>query len=118
MAATPQYATFSFVGLRSRKSFTVDAYVSDVAAAAVRWDSGNGSSSTSDTFWTPPEPVALTDIAIVTGTADTTKISVTRDGRATGNILRYANHVNTLAQRPRLSIGFRAGEKIGAIQLA
>jgi len=118
MTATPQYATFIFRGLNSGKTYSVDAYVSDVDGALLNWDGGAGASSSSPTFWIPPEDVVLEDYAQVTGTADTTKIRLTANGKPTSHVLRYAIHLTTLNNRPKLSIGFRAGTQIGAIQLA
>lgn len=117
MAATPQYGSMVFVG-RSGRVYSKDIYLSDVASAAVRWDAGAGASSSSETSWTPPEPVWLRDYAQVTGTADTTKLQLTRDGIPTGDILRYTVHLTSLNNRPRLSIGFPRMCKITALQLA
>lgn len=117
MTATPQFATAVFIGLRTRKSYHKDIYLSDVNGALVTWDAGNGASSTSPSDWTPPEAVLLRDVSIVTGTADTTKIRLTRNGVATGDILRYSIHLTSLANRPQLQVGFNALEKITAIQM-
>ncbi len=117
MAATPQYATLTFTGA-SGKTYSVDAYVSDVAGALVTWDGGNGAGASSPDFWTPPEDVVLTDFAMVTGTADTTKIRLTVNGRPTQHILRYTVYLTSLNNRPPLNIGFRAGARVASIQLA
>lgn len=119
MAATPQYAIFKFVGMRTRKTYPVDAYISDVANALVRFDGGSGASSSSPDFWTAPgEPVVLTDVAVVTGTQDTTKIQLTIDGRPTSGWLRYAMHLTSLAMRPSLAIGVGARQQFRAVQAA
>lgn len=118
MAATPQYGSMVFRGLRSRRTYVKDIYISDVANANINFDDGNGASSTSESFWTPPEPVALVDFAMHTGTADTTAIRTTRNGIPTGDTLRYAPHLDSIATRPRLTIGFNTGTKIAAKQIA
>jgi len=118
MVAAAQYGSFTFLGLASRLVYTIDAYVSDVANANVRFDSGSGASSTSDTFWAPPEPVQLRDFAMVTGTADTTKIRLVVNGVNTPNILRYTPHLTTNPMRPPLSLVVGAGGRFAAIQLA
>lgn len=115
LAATPQFGTMTFIGA-SRRSYSKDVYVSDVNAAQVNWDSGNGASATSDQEWRAPEPVTLVDFAIITGTADTEKLLVTRNGVPTGDALRYTLHLVTIALRPRMNIPFGMGEKISAIQ--
>jgi hypothetical protein len=117
MAATPQSATFVFVG-QSGQTYHVDAYVSDVAAANVRFDSGAGSGAATNTFWMPPENVTLTDVSIVTGTADTTRMRLVVNGRPLTSILRYVLHVSTNPYRPALRIGFAKGSQVTAIQLA
>ena len=118
MAATPQYGAAIFYGLRSKVTYVKDIYLSDVAAALLRWDAGSGASATSETSWTPPEAVVLVDLAIRTGTADTKKIQLTRNGVPTGDMIRYAPHTDTIATRPRLNIPFRAGDKVAGIQVS
>jgi len=118
MVAAPQYAVFKFMGARSGRSYSVDAYLSDVVGALVRFDAGDGASATSPDFWIAPEPVILTDFAIVTGMTDTTKIQMTRNGQPTMDHLRFAMHVQTLAARPSLSTGVAPGVALRIIQRA
>jgi len=118
MAATPQYGTMIFRGANSGRTYVTDIYVSDVNNALVRFDSGAGASSSSDTFITFPEPVILEDYAQVSGTADTTRIRLLANGVPTPHILRYAVHLTSLNNRPRLSIGFNAGTRISALQMS
>lgn len=117
MAATPQSGTFTFVG-QSGTTYAVDAYFSDVAGGNVRFDSGSGSGAATNTFWLPPENVVLTDIAIVTGTTDTTRARLVVNGRPLLSIFRYVLHVSTNNLRPRLNIGFAKNSQFTAIQLA
>lgn len=118
MAAAPQYATFIFIGRRTGEAYVVDAYLSDVANALVNWDSGVGASSTSEQEWIAPELVTLSDFSIPTGMTDTTKIQLNRNGVSTGKYIRFANHLNTLNNRPYLGTSYAAGHKVSAIQLA
>lgn len=118
MAATPQYGTLTFYGLGSKKSYIKDLYLNDVANNPARFDGGQGASTTSPTELTFPESVILSDYAQVTGTVDTTKLQLTRNGTPTGDILRYAVHLTSLNNRPRLVIGIGAGVRFGANQLA
>jgi hypothetical protein len=117
MAATPQYGTMNFVGASGR-TYAKDIYLSDVANASVRWDDGQGAGSATLEYWVAPEPVVLVDYSQVTGTADTTKLQITKNGVSSGDILRYTIHLTTLALRPRLRIMFSAGTQISAKQLA
>lgn len=118
MAAAPQKGFMKFVGLQSRRTYMKDLYLSDVANARGNFDSGSGAASTSEAFWTPPEPVILQDFAIHTGMTDTTAIRLTRDGIPTGDTLRYAAHLDTSVGRPGLSVGFGRGIRISAVQIA
>lgn len=118
MAATPQYGTMMFRGRNSGQLYSTDIYVSDVANADVRFDGGAGASSSSPTFVTFNEPVILEDYSQVTGTADTTKIRLIANGAPLPMIMRYSIHLTSLATRPRLNVPFRAGTRIGGIQLA
>ena len=118
MAAAPQSGTLSFVGVQTKRTYTIDIYISDVVAANMNFDSGAGASAASDQFWIAPENCILKDFSIKTGLTDTTKLAIVANGVATGNRLRYANFLNTLAFRPVLQIPFRAGSKVGAIQEA
>ena len=84
MVAAAEYAQFTFLGLRSKRIYNVDAYYSDVVNALVNFDSGQGASATSNTFWVAPEPVRLIDAVIVTGGTDTKLFMITRP-RQTGS---------------------------------
>ena len=118
MVAAPRYGVMSFVGLATRKTYSKDIYVGDVANALVNMDGGNGASSASPNEISFPEPVVLQDFAVATGLTDTTKIQLTRDNVPTGDMLRYALHIDTSNARPRLIIGFNRGQVLRAIQLA
>lgn len=117
MTATPQSGTLFARGLTGN-NYSVDIYVSDVAGAPVRFDGGAGAGANSPDFYSFPEPVVVTDISVVTGTADTTRARMTANGAPTPNIMRYALHLTTLATRPSLSIKLKAGTRLSAIQLA
>lgn len=115
MVAAPQYSTFTLKG-RSGKSYSVDAYSSDVLAALINLDGGAGASSSSPTYWSAPEDCILVDWSVVTGLTDTTKLQLTRNQVPTGDFLRAAIHLTSLNNRPALRIGFRRGDQLGGIQ--
>jgi len=117
MVATPQYGQMFFIG-QSGKTYGVDIYVSDVNGGLINWDGGAGAGSSSPTYWTAPENVTLVDYSQVTGTADTEKVRLTVNGRPLQTILRYAVHLTTLNNRPRLNVGFMKGAQIAAIQIS
>lgn len=114
MAAT--VATAIFVGMSGRK-YIKDIYLSDTVNTPINWDGGAGASATSPLDWIPPEPVALKDLAVVTGAAQT-KLQVTLNGVPTGDILRHSMQLNTLANRTPLACIFGAGQRVAMLQLA
>jgi len=114
--AAAQHGLMLFVGLQTGQTYAKDVYISDAAGALINWDSGAGAGSTSETFWTPPEAVVLRDFSIHTGM---TQLSarLARNGVPTGDTLRYAIHLDTLANRPTLNIPFAAGDKVQVTQV-
>lgn len=117
MTAAPQNGFLRFVG-KSKKPYNVDLYASDVVNGKVNFDDGAGASSTSETFWVPPEDVVLVDMGIHTGMTDTKMIRITRGGVPLGNTLRFAAQLDTSNARQPLAIGYRKGIHVGAIQFA
>ena len=107
-----------FVGLRSGKTYSVDVYLSDTANALANFDAGAGASSTSPTETWFEEPVALVDAAFASGLAAVTKLRVIANGNPTRDVIRVAAHLESLNNRPRLAIKFRAGTRISLLQLA
>lgn len=84
----------------------------------INWDGGSGAGSASPTFWIAPQDVILEDYSQVTGTADTEKIRILRNGRPTSHVLRYGVHLTSLANRPKLKIGFEKGVQVSAVQIS
>lgn len=117
-AAAPEYGTFTFIGLQSQRIYSVDVYYSDVVDALLNWDGGAGASATSPSSFTAPENLLLTDIALVAGVTDTTKLQILRNNQPTGDFIRHVPHLTTNAMRPPLRLGFRAGTEVRAIQKA
>jgi len=117
MVAAPQSGTLVCRGLKSKTTYTIDIYITDVVGASVKFDGGAGASATSPDFYTFPEPVIIEDLSVVTGLTDTTKIRLVGNGKPSANILRYALHLTTLNNRPRLTVGVRAGSRLSAIQI-
>ena len=118
MAAAPQSGTFVFAGLQTGRNYNKDVYCSDVANALINWDVGQGAGSGTETFWTAPESCVIVDFTQVTGMTDTVSLQVTVNGVPTGDIIRFANHLNTLNSRPILNIPVPAGGKVSCNQLA
>lgn len=118
MAPTPKKSVWTFVGLRSKRTYSIQAYNSDVANALVNWDAGAGAGASSPSEYRPPEDVKLIDVAIITGMADTTQERIIANNKPLDVILDYTVQVSTSTARPKLNLNFKAGTAIRAIQLA
>lgn len=112
---TPTYGTMTFQ--TAGGNLVVDLYVADVANAPVHFDSGNGASATSETFWVAPCNGSITDLAFVTGPTVIFKFGILAGGARTRSTPRLALHLNTLAFRPQLNIPISAGEHISMVEL-
>jgi hypothetical protein len=116
MVAAPQYGTITVQ--TGGGNLSVDVYLSDVANGAGNFDSGVTAGASSETFWKSPVNGLIVDFSVKTGLTDTTAGRVTINGAPTKSVVRWANHVNTLNNRPALNIPINAGENLGIIQLA
>lgn len=114
---TPKNATFSFLGLITGVIYEIEAYLSDVANANVRFDSGAGATATSAEFWTPAEDCQLRDYAQVAGPTVIFKLRVAINGVNAPGLLRLESHLTTSPQRSPLSLMVSAGSRFSAIQL-
>lgn len=99
-------------------SIAVDCYLSDTANARVNFASGGVAGANSETFFKSPANGMIVDFSVATGTANVTALQVTINNAPSMSILRLANHLNTLNNRPKLSIPIHGGELLGGIQLA
>ena len=117
MVAAPQLGTMTFVGA-SGQHYSKDVYLSDVVAGVINWSAGGAAGVGTLDHWTPQEPVRMVDFSVLTGLTDTECLQITRAGNPTGDVLRYANHLNTLNSRPIPNIPFGPGQEVGANQLA
>jgi len=92
----------------------VQLYIADVVGTAVKFDSGSGAGTGSLPFWKVPEQCVLRDLAITTGPTVMTTLVMTADGaNIPGQRLPIAAYLNTLANRPPLTIGFKQGTNFG-----
>ena len=112
MGATPKTGTALFRGLRTGTTYSKGFYNPDAAGALVRWDVGGAAGAATPDFVDFDEPVSLEDMSVVTGIVDTSQLRVIAASAPTGHLLQWANHLNTLATRPKLSIGFKAKTRI------
>jgi len=119
MAATPKKGIMAFIGLRTKQKYNVSVYVSDVAAAKTTFSTIGGADTSDDTYVKFEEDVVLVDFSMQTGTADTTSLTMrSNNNPIPGSVLSYVEHVSTNPARPALTLGFKAGNLIGAVQNA
>jgi len=117
LGVTPTKCNFTFLGLQTGMTYPIEGYIADVANGNVKFDSGSGASATSDSFWTPPEPVQLRDISIKTGPTVTFKLRLVVNGINMPGLYRYEMHLSTLSYRPSISLGVPAGARFAAVEI-
>ena len=116
---TPSTGTLTFVGasgLTYQKGF----YWADAVGTLARIDNGLGTPGATggENYCVFGEGVTLVDISVVTGP------TVALTGRLMSNYeytpisFAWANHLNTLPNRPPLKIPFRAGSRISILPQA
>ena len=113
MAATN--ATLFAVG-KSGKTYAIDLYVPDAIATKVTFNANGLAASTSETYWSAPEPVTIIDISAV-GAPTAVGANFTFNGAvANGNTFRWANQANTLSNRAKMLIPVNQGTQVGMLQ--
>jgi len=114
MAATT--ATILAVGLSTKATYSIDAYVEDAVGGVWRFDSGAGAGSTSSVDYAFPENVAIIDISMA-GAPTATRGRFTGNGVPSASVIRYGSHLYSLNNRPNLSVKVRAGTRLGIVNL-
>jgi hypothetical protein len=119
MAATPKTGVIQFVGLTTGNTYQKPIYNADANGTLCRIDSGNGTPGATGgaDICVFNEPVRLVDCAFVTGIVDTANLRVVADYAPTPFVINWATYVNTLATRPPINIGFKAGTRISFQQI-
>jgi len=113
MAATA--GTVIFLGA-SGKTYSVDVYIPDATGTLLTFNPSGLAATTSPTYWKAPEMCRLIDLSI--GTAPTAVgAALTLTGAVfPGNTVRWANQLQTLANRVKLNIPVKSGEQVGFTQ--
>jgi len=114
MAAEP--GTMYLIG-RSGRRYAVDLYLPDAVAGVVAFNPTGAAAATSPTYYRPEEDVTVTDVSVTTGTTAVGAQFLSNGAAFAGNTVRYANHLNTLNNRPYVGWTFRAGSLIGAVNI-
>jgi hypothetical protein len=109
-----ELGTIVLVGTSGRV-YSIDAQIPDAVASQVTWNSAGAATATSSSTFRALEDSFITDFSVATGTT-CTGATLTSDGNPiVGGVLRFANQLNTLANRPKLAIPVRRGSFVGAI---
>ena len=111
MAATA--GSIVMLGKQSGRTYTVDVYIPDAVATALTFNAAGLAASTSPASYRVPEDVTIIDVSI--GTAPTAVGATLNVNGAlvNGGTLRWANQLQTLANRAPLKIGVKGGDFIG-----
>lgn len=120
MGATAKTGVIHFIGQNTGSTYQRAIYNADVANTLCRIDAGAGTPGATGgaDICVFDEPVILTDCAFVTGIVDTANLRVLANYSPTAFMINWATYVNTLATRPPLRIGFKAGTRISFQQVA
>jgi len=102
---------------RSGRQYFVDLYLPDAVGGVVLFAQGGAATTASLAYWRPPEDVVITDISVATGTTAVGAVFNLSGAVINGSVIRYANFLNTLADRPELAIAIPAGALLGATQI-
>lgn len=113
MAATA--GSMTLIG-KSGRTWTVDLYIPDATATFLSFNPAGLAASTSPATYRIPENCVIYDISIGTApTAVGAALSV-NSGVVNGGTLRWANQLQTLANRQKLNIPLNAGDFISYTQ--
>lgn len=101
---------------KSGKTYTIDVYIPDAVATLLTFNPAGLAASTSPSDLRVPEDCVITDIttaAAPTAVGGTFKVN---SGVLNGGTFRWADRINTLSNRFRLSVPLRAGDFLSCLQ--
>lgn len=109
---TATNGTLSFRNAKDGSTQQINFYIADVIGTDVKLNLVGIAAATNQAFTNSKGDVILEDVSIKTGPTVMTALVVKRDDVPTGTVLAIADHLNTLAFRPKLAIPYRNGTKI------
>jgi len=113
---TTTTGTVTFKGLETGKYYTLSMFTSDVLAAPATFNLAGVAVAGSINFWNAPELVQLVDMSNITGPTVMTVYVAQANDVPTGNVISFANTVNTLPYRIVPNIQYRRGTKVTFVQ--
>ena len=109
------FATMIAIG-QSGKTYSIDLQVPDAIATQVTFNASGLAASTSEKYWSTPEPITIVDISAA-GAPTAVGATFTFNGAImNGNTIRWANQANTLSNRIKLAVPIPAGAQVGMLQ--
>jgi len=113
MAATA--GTMTLVGVSGR-TYSVDLYIPDATGTQLCFNQAGLAASTSPATFRVPENCVIYDVSIGTAPTAVGATFNNNSGVINGGAIRWANQLQTLANRQKLKIPLTGGDLIGAIQ--
>lgn len=98
---------------RSGKTYVCDFQSADATGTQWTFNLNGAAAATSPTQLRIPEDGVITDVSIATGTTCVGGVFSQDNATIIGGAIRYANHLNTLNQRPSLRIPLKGGSFLG-----
>lgn len=108
--------TMVLIGQSTGKTYTVDLYIPDATATVLTFNSSGLAASTSPNYWKAPERCNLVDVSIAAAPTAVGAALTLSGALYSGNTVRWANQLATLATRMKLKIPIPAGEQLGFLQ--
>lgn len=113
MAATA--GTLVLVGASGR-TYTVDTYIPDATGTLLTFNPAGLAASTSPSTFRVPENCVIVDFSIGTAPTAVGAILTVNGAVNNGGTVRWANQLQTLANRMKLKIPITAGDFLGYTQ--
>ena len=101
---------------QSGRQYTLDLYQPDAVATEITYNPSGLALSTSPTTFRFPENVFIRDISIVTGATAVGATFKVNGATINGGTIRWAVHLNTLNERPKLNISIPQNADMSMLQ--
>lgn len=98
------------------RTLVIDVYQPDAVSTLLTFNPSGLAASTSPSTFRVPFDCVITDFSIVTGATAVGGIVQINNSSINGGAVRWANHLNTLANRTQLAIPVNKGDFISVLQ--
>ena len=110
-----QQATLTLVG-KSGRTYSIDVHAPDAASTQLCFNPSGAAASTSPSTMRVPEDCVIHDISIAASPTATGAVLYNNSGAILGGTIRWANQLDSLANRQKLKIPLRQGDIISGLQ--